>query len=227
LDIPRSKAKNCWCSIDPHLYDGAMSVLCAFFALRLTNTFRIWQCSPFVCWVCMTKNGWHSDDTHINHIETVFVYTTIISHKWYTHYCHPILCFWIIPFHPRALLILNFGSTSINLIWARKDIALSDSCAFATQFMAYWSFTFFLINIAQHPHLSSCSSFSSNSMTYHKQFQIFQLCAPGLCGELCSWRLGLMQYNGCNSDRCVLGTDHSSYHSYDIPCSNFVCIWCF
>jgi hypothetical protein len=38
-------------------------------------------------------------------------------------------------------------------------------------------------------------------MMYHKQFQISQPCAPGLCGDLCSWIHEGIQHDG----RCFAG----------------------
>jgi hypothetical protein len=69
------------------------------------------------------------------------------------------------------------------------------------------------------------SSFSSISMTYHKQFQISQPCAPDLCGKLCSWIHGWIQHDGCHSYRFVIRTDRSFYDTYDITHLNFVSIF--
>ena len=124
-----------------------------------------------------------------------------------------------------ALLPLNFWSTSIHVIWAGNDVALSHSCACGRQFTACRSFHMFLLNIARFRHLSSSSSFSSNSMTYHKRFQLSQPCAPGLCGDLCSCLHGWIQHSGRHSVRFVLRTDRLSYDWYDITHLNLVCIF--
>jgi len=89
--------------------------------------------------------------------------------------------------HPGVLLPLNFWSTGSYTISVRNDLALSHSRAIGRQLTACRSFHQFLVNIARLPHHSLSSSFTSISMTYHKQFQISQPSAPGLCGELCSW----------------------------------------
>jgi hypothetical protein len=60
------------------------------------------------------------------------------------------------------------------------------------------------------------------SMMYHKQFQISQPCAPGLCRELCSWIHGWIQHNGCHSDWFIMCTDCSFHDTYDITHLNFV-----
>jgi len=109
--------------------------------------------------------------------------------------------------HPGSLLPLNFWSTSIHIFWVRDDVAPSQLCAFRWQFTAWRSFHMFSVNIARLPHIASCSSFSSISLTYHKRFQISQPCAPGLCGELCSRPRGWIQLDRRHSVRFILGTD--------------------
>jgi len=36
---------------------------------------RMWQKPPIDCWMCKTKNHWHSMNSHIDHIETAFVHS--------------------------------------------------------------------------------------------------------------------------------------------------------
>ena len=124
--------------------------------------------------------------------------------------------------HPAVLLPLNFWSTAIYALWGGKNFAQSHSRTFGWQFVACKSFHQFCVMIAQLPHHFLSSSFSLISMTYHKQFQISQSCAPGLCGELCSWIHEWIRHDGCRSDRFVMRTDRSSYDTYDIPHLNFV-----
>jgi len=74
--------------------------------------------------------------------------------------------------HPRALLPLMFWSPSIHFVSARKGVVLSQSSPFGPQFMACWSFYYFLGHIAQLPLPCSSSSFPSISMTYHNIFDL-------------------------------------------------------
>ena len=106
----------------------------------------------------------------------------------------------------------------------RDDVALSHSCKFGRQFMAYRSFHKFLVYIARLPHHSLSGSSSSMSMMYHKQFPISRPCAAGLCGELCSWLHAWMHHDSRHSDRFILSTNRSIYDSYDITHSNSVSI---
>jgi len=116
--------------------------------------------------------------------------------------------------HPEALWPLNFWSTTIHMVWVMYDLALYHSHAFNRQFTACRLSHQFVINTAQLAHLSSSSSFSSISMTYHRHFSQSQSCAPGLSGELCCWMRGLMQHDGHHSDRFVLSCDCSCYDLY-------------
>jgi len=124
--------------------------------------------------------------------------------------------------HPGGFLRLTFRSTNIYAIWVWNDVALSHARAFGWQLLACRSFHYFLMNIAQLPHLSLFSSFSSISMMYNKQFQISPSCAAGLCGELCSWIHGWMQHDCCHSDQFVRRTDSSFHDTDDISHLNFV-----
>jgi hypothetical protein len=63
-------------------------------------------------------------------------------------------------------------------------------------------------------------------MTYHKQFEISQQCAPGPCGELCSWIPGWIKHVGCHSDRFFMRTNRSFHDTYDITHLNFVSTLC-
>jgi len=177
---------------------------------------------PIDCQMCKTVDRWHSVDTHFNHIETAFVHPIIVRNNSYTHYWHPILRLHVLSFASRSFITSQFLISAIHAIWVRNDVALSHSRAFGRQFTACRTFHLFLVNIARLPHLSLSSSFSSISMTYHKQFQISQPCARGLCGELCSWIHGWMQHDGRRSDWFVLSTDCSFYDTYDITHLNFV-----
>jgi len=146
------------------------------------------------------------------------LYATNQIHSYDIHYC---VCIYY-RLHPGVLLPLNFWSTGIYAIWVRNDVALSHSCAFGRQLTACELFNYFLVNIARLPHNFLSSSFSSISMTYHKQFQRSQPCAPGLCRKLCSWIHGWIWHDGCRLDWFVMRPDRSSYDTYDITHLNFV-----
>jgi len=127
--------------------------------------------------------------------------------------------------HLGCLLPLNLWSTSIHVIWAGNAVALPHPSAFGRQFTACRSCDLFLVNVPRLRHVSSASSFSSYSMTYHKHFQSSQPCAPGLGEELCSWMHGWIQHTGRHADRFVFGTHRSFYNWYDITHLHFVCIF--
>jgi len=57
---------------------------------------------PIDCQMCMTRNRWHSVDTHINHIETAFVHSIIVCHHSHTHYWHPMLRSYVLSFTSRG-----------------------------------------------------------------------------------------------------------------------------
>lgn len=103
---------------------------------------------------------------------------------------------------------------------------LSYSGAFCGQFTSIWSSHWLLVNMGCPAHGSSCSSFSSISVTYYKQFQISQPGSQGLCGRFCWWTHGWMQQDAGHSDGFVLNTDSSGYDFYDITHFNFVRIFC-
>jgi len=124
--------------------------------------------------------------------------------------------------HPEPSCPLNFRTTTIHVIWMMDDVASAHSRAYGWQFQVCWFLHWFLINIAWLPHLSWSSSFSSISMTYHKQFSKSQPCAPGLSRELCIWTNGWMQHDGCHTERFVLCTDQSFYNLYDITHLKFI-----
>jgi hypothetical protein len=63
---------------------------------------------PFDCWMCKTKNRWHSVDAHINHIETAFVHSTIVCNESYTHYRHLVLCLYALSFASRSFVTSQF-----------------------------------------------------------------------------------------------------------------------
>jgi len=127
--------------------------------------------------------------------------------------------------HLGALLHRKFWSTAIHTIWVRDDMAGSHYRAFGRQFAAYRLSQQFLVYIAQLLRFSISSSFSSISMTYHKQFQISQPCAWGLCGERCGWIHWWMWHDGRRLDRFVMITDCSFYDMYDITHLHFVSIF--
>jgi len=180
---------------------------------------------PIDCRMCKTVNRWHSVDAHFNHIETAFVHPIIVHNDSYTDYWHPILRLHVLSFASRSFITSQFLISDIHAIWVRNDVALSHSRAFGRQFTACRTFHYVLVNIARHPHLSLSSSFSSISMMYHKQFQISQPCARGLCRELYSWIHGWMEHVSHRSDWYVLSTDRSFYVTYDITHLNFVSIF--
>jgi len=189
-----------------------------------TDQWRMWQWSPLI-----------AECVRLKIVDALLTLPFItLTQPSYTHYMYATNCILIIDIqhciseyyhlHPGSLLHHNFWSTSIQGIWARNEMALLHSCAFGRQFVARRFFHLFWVNTARLRHRCSSSFFCSMSMTYHKQFQLSQPCAPGLCWALCSWMHGWLQHNGQHSDRFLLGTDHSSYDSSDITHLNFVCI---
>jgi len=138
---------------------------------------------PYDCRLCITKNRWCSIDAHINDIKMAFVHSIIACNILQTHYWRPILRFWVLSFALEALWHFNFSSTSINIVWVRNDVDLSDSCTFGWQFKVYRSFHYVLINIARIPHLTSSIFFSSISVTHPSNFIYFyHLCQ--VCAEI-------------------------------------------
>ena len=180
---------------------------------------------PIDCRMCKTVNRWHSVDARLNHIATAFVHPIIVRNVSYTHYWHPILRLHVLSFASRRFITSQFLISAIHAIWERNDVALAHSRAFGRQVMASRTFHQFLVNKARLPHLSLSSSFSSTSMMNHKQFQISQPCARGVCREWWSWIHGGMQHDGRRSDWFVLSTDRSFYDTYDITHLNFVTIF--
>jgi len=83
--------------------------------------------------------------------------------------------------HPESSWPLNFRTTTIHVISVMDDEASEHSHTFGRQFKLCWFSRYLLINIARIPHLSWSGSFSSISMTYHKQFSnlnhVHQVCA--------------------------------------------------
>jgi hypothetical protein len=64
----------------------------------------------------------------------------------------------------------------------------------------------------------------SIDVTYHNQFQSFQPCARGLCGELCRWIHGEMQHDSSHWNRFVISPLRSFHDTYDITQLNFLSI---
>ena len=124
--------------------------------------------------------------------------------------------------YPKDSWPVRFWSTTILVIGAMDEIALSHSHSFRQQFTACRSIYWFLITIPDLPYHSSSSCFFSISTTYYKPFLPSQLCAPGLSRELCSWMHGLQQHDGCQSYRFVLHTIRSVHDSDNITDWNFI-----
>jgi len=179
---------------------------------------------PIDCWMCKTKNSWHSVDDHINHIETAFIHTSISCNEPYTHYWHPILHLYVFSFASRSFVtsqfLINCYPRYLSEIWR----GILHSCPLAGNLRHVDHIPIFLVHMARLPDLSSSSSFSWISMMHHKQFQIFQPCARGLCGELCSWIHGWMLHDSRHSGRFFMSTDRSFYDTYEITHVNLVSI---
>jgi len=118
--------------------------------------------------------------------------------------------------NPKPSKPLNFWSTTWHFVWVINEVGLSRCSAFGRQLTAYLSTHWFWIYSARHPHLSSSSSFSAISMTYHKQFSISEPCAPALWRELCSWMHDRMHHDSRNSFSFASGFDGCINYSYDI-----------
>ena len=161
-------------------------------------------------------NHWCSVDAHFTHSLTINVssiivvqtYIEIIDSQWFfsTYYF----------LHPNDLSPLAIWFTTSCVTWGINDVPTSRSSAFGRQWAACRPGHWFLINSAWLSHHSWSSSFSSISMTYHKQFSKSRPCWPGLSSELCIWMHGWMQHDGCHAYRFVLRFDRCFYDSYDI-----------
>jgi hypothetical protein len=124
--------------------------------------------------------------------------------------------------HPEPSWCRNFRTTTMSDIWVMDEAARAHSWAFDWQFMECRYQSSCGTFIARLLRLSWSSSFSSISMTYHKQFSKSQSCAPGGSGELCSWTQGWIQHDGHHTDRFISLTDRFFYNAYDIMYLNFI-----
>ena len=147
---------------------------------------------PIDCWMCKTQNHWHSVDPHINHIETASVHSVIVWNQSYTQYGPPLLCLYVLSFASRSFVTSQFLINCYLRYLGEKSRGPIAFPRFRLAIDGMWFVSLVLENIARLSHDSLSSSFTSLSMTYHMQFQISQPCAPGLCGELCSWLHGWM-----------------------------------
>jgi len=156
---------------------------------------RMWQCSPLI-----------ADNVRPKIVEapltlTSMTYKQSLDAQQLDAKMHAVVVGrqWIVSMYKyslrKASKPLNFSSTTTHITWVINDVALSGYSTFSWQFTACRSKHHCLINIARLPHLSSSSSFSVISMTYHKQFSKCQPSAPGLCRELCCWMHNQMQHD--------------------------------
>jgi len=140
LDYSTCNAKHHWYTVDTHFDDGATSVSFASFAITPPSILRMWQCSSL-----------SAECVRLKIVDALLMLTVITSKQpSYTQYLYAkngILIidiqYWICKyyhFHPGASLTLNFWSTSIHIIWARSNVALSYSCTFGRQFTTCRSF---------------------------------------------------------------------------------------
>ena len=141
---------------------------------------------PFDCQTCKIKNCWWSADTHHYDILTVIQCSTII-HKMHiaidnTQYIVSMYT----RLHRKASRSLSFWATTLHLFWVMNGVGPSCFSTFGWQLTACSSTQLFLIYIARHVHFTISSSFSSISMTYHKQISKSQPCVAGLSWELYS-----------------------------------------
>jgi len=124
--------------------------------------------------------------------------------------------------HTNPSKLLNFWSTTRNIIWVINAVGPSHASAFGWQLTVHKSVHLFLIYFARLSHLSPSSLFSAISMTYHRQLSTSRRCSPGLCSEVYSWIHNRMQHDGRHSFSFVLRFDCCIYETYDIPDSYFV-----
>jgi len=161
-------------------------------------------------------NHWRSVDAHITHSLTVIVSSILVVqvYNWIIDNRYILSAYYYL--HPDALLPLTIWQTTTCVICALNNVAILHSSAVGWQFAACRSSHYLLINIAWVSHHSWSSSFSSISMTYHKQFPKPRPCGQALSGELCSWMHEGLQHDGCHACRFVLHFDRSFYDLYDI-----------
>jgi len=160
-------------------------------------------------------NHWRSIDAHITHSLTVIVSSIIVVQMYICIIDNQYILSAYYYLHPNALSPLTIWFTTTCVIWAISDIAILRSSAFRWQFAVCRSSHYLSINIAWVSHHSRSSSFSSISVTYHKQNSTSWPCGPGLSGELCSWMCGGMQQDSCHAYRFILRFDRSFYDLYD------------
>ena len=172
--------------------------------------------------MCRTKNCWLSIDAHLKDLLSIAGCSTIAPKLHNTIIDIQYIVSMYIHFHPNTSMTLCFWAATIHGIWAMLDIGPLRFSAFGRQFIAYRSIYQFLIYLARLVHLSLSSSFSSISMTYHKQFSKSRPGAAVLGGELCSWMHARMPHDSHQSSGFRLRIDHYFYDSYDSIDLNFV-----
>jgi hypothetical protein len=162
---------------------------------------------PIDCRMCKTVNCWHSTDAHFNHIETAFVPPIIVRNDSYIHYWYPILRVYGLWFASRSFITsqILIGGYPCYLIerwrspmpfphfWLAIDSMSNNSLVFGKYSSTSSPFLIQLLHLDSHDVPTQC--------------QISQLCARGLCGEVCSWVHGWMSYDGRRSDWFILSTD--------------------
>jgi len=173
----------------------------------------MWLCGNLIA-ESERLNHWRSVDTHITHSLTVIVCSIIVVPMYICIVDNQYILSGYYYLHPDALTPLTIWFTTTCVIWAMKDMAMLRSSTFGRQFVACWSSHYFLINIAWVSHHSWSSSFSSISMTYHKQSSQSRPCGPGLSRVWCSWMHAGMQHDGCHAYRFTLHFERSFYDLY-------------
>ena len=124
--------------------------------------------------------------------------------------------------HPKASKVLNFGSTTRQVIRVMNDVVISRYSPFGRHLTRCGSIHLFFIYIAQLPHFSSSSSFSAISMTYHTRYSKSRQSTPGLRSELGSWIHERLQHDDRVSSWFALCSDRSIFDSYDSTDLSFV-----
>jgi len=107
-----------------------------------------------------------------------------------------------------------------------NDVGLSRYSAFGWESTPCWSLYTVSIYIASLPNPSTFSYVWAISLTYREHLSNSWPCAPGPCGELCSWMHEQMHHDGRHSSQLVLRIDHFLYDSYDITDLNYVSEFC-
>jgi len=63
---------------------------------------------PIDCWMCKTRNRWHSVDAYINHIKTAFVHSIMVCNQSYHRHWPPSLSLYVLSFASGSFVTSQF-----------------------------------------------------------------------------------------------------------------------